>query len=355
MSGRKDLVITKLKKLKSKLLNLKSSLELKFIPVIMGSGFLSSLYFTFFSTSFYREHKSVLSGRVNYERSLSTIKESCILLRRNIHRLEKGLIMQPRRDVFASGYIDETVNCYSVAIKSNELCESEKKWATDVLAEYFNVVADVDDVRASRVKFNNVAKIGSITSIPYKYSELPEAETSYEQLIVAFKRRRSVRWYQDKVVPRELIEKAISAASLAPSACNRQPYNFRLTTNVDLASKVASIAMGTGGWSHSIPALIVVVGSLSAYPKERDRHVIYIDGALAAMQLMLALDSLGLSSCPINWPDIENLERKMGKALDLADYERPIMLISIGYADETGGIPFSDKKTNKVLVKDIIE
>jgi nitroreductase len=353
MNGKKQLVISNLKKIKAELLKFKSSFELKVIPMIMGSGFLSSLYFTFFSTSFYREHKSVLSGRVNYKRSLSSIKESCILLRRNIHRLEKGLIMQPRRDVFASGYIDETVNCYSDAIQSNELCESEKKWATDVLAEYFNVVADVDEVRASRSNFNKIAKIENITSIPYKYSELPIAETTYEQLMVAFRRRRSVRWYQDRVVPRELIEKAVSAASLAPSACNRQPYNFRLTTDTDLASKVASIAMGTGGWSHSIPALIVVVGSLSAYPKERDRHVIYIDGALAAMQLMLALDSLGLSSCPINWPDIENLEKKMAKTLELKDYERPIMLISIGYADETGGIPYSDKKTNQVLVKEI--
>jgi hypothetical protein len=57
------------------------------------------------------------------------------------------------------------------------------------------------------------------------------------------------------------------------------------------ASEVAATAMGTAGFSNNIPALIAVVGDLSAYPAERDRHVIYIDGGLATMQLMLAFET----------------------------------------------------------------
>ena len=51
--------------------------------------------------------------------------------------------------------------------------------------------------------------------------------------------------------------------------------------------------------------IIVIVGELDAYEYDRDRHLIYIDGSLAAMTFMLALETLGLSSCPINWSGVE--------------------------------------------------
>ncbi len=93
-----------------------------------------------------------------------------------------------------------------------------------------------------------------------------------------------------------------------------------------------------------------MVGDLGAYPEARDRHVIYIDGSLAAMQLMLAFESLGLSTCPINWPDIETAERRLAQKLGLAYHERTVMLLAVGYADPTGGIPYSDKKTDEELI-----
>lgn len=96
---------------------------------------------------------------------------------------------------------------------------------------------------------------------------------------------------------------------------------------------------------------MVVVGDLSAYPYERDRHLIYVDASLASMQLMLALETLGLSSCPINWPDIEVMERGMAEVLDLSFHERPIMLISVGYPDPTGNIPFSQKKSSDSMIR----
>ena len=57
--------------------------------------------------------------------------------------------------------------------------------------------------------------------------------------------------------------------------------------------------------------IVQVVGNLAAYPLERDRHLIYIDSALASMQLMLAAETLGLSTCPINWPDVDFAEQNI--------------------------------------------
>ena len=112
--------------------------------------------------------------------------------------------------------------------------------------------------------------------------------------------------------------------------------------------------MGTAGFSHNFQSLIVVVGDLNCYPYERDRHVIYINGSIAAMQLILSLETLGLSSCVINWPDIEQYEKRMSARLGLELDQRPIMVIALGYADPQGMIPFSQKKTAKQLIKEVV-
>jgi nitroreductase len=152
-------------------------------------------------------------------------------------------------------------------------------------------------------------------------------------------------------VPEDLIKKALLTALQAPSACNRQPFFFRYFDNPTDAARVASIAMGTTGYAHQIPALLVLLGDWSCFEDERDRHLPYIDGSLAAMQLMLALETLGLASCPINWPDLEPLERKMERELNLPPYIRPIMLIAVGYPDPDGGVAYSAKKSPESVLQ----
>ena len=111
-----------------------------------------------------------------------------------------------------------------------------------------------------------------------------------------------------------------------------------------MVKKVSEIPMGTKGYAHNIPVIAVIVGRQRAYFSERDRHLIYIDGSLAAMAFMFALETQGIASCPINWPDIEERERKMAKLLGLAPDERPIMLVAIGYPDPEGAVAYSQKK-----------
>lgn len=328
---------------------LKHFLKLKF----KSKRILASIYYTFFSRNFGREQKAVLAGKLAYEQSLKEIGETSILLRRNIHKLEKGLIMQPRRDVFAEGVIGETVKIYERAIKDGNLNTEEKKWFTDVLTKYFTVVKNTNTIIKAREKFEACVEHDNDSKkfIPYTFDTLPELSVNYEQLHKLFLKRRSVRWYKDKDVPITLIEKAVNLATLAPSACNRQPYSFYVSETRKKAVEIALCAGGTPGWADGIPCTIAIIGDLSAYPRERDRHLIYVDGSLASMQLMLALETLGLSTCPINWPDIESAEKKMATLLKLKPYERPVMLLSVGYALDQGGVAYSQKKNANTLIK----
>jgi nitroreductase len=141
-----------------------------------------------------------------------------------------------------------------------------------------------------------------------------------------------------------LVDKAILAANQSPSACNRQPFEYYIIDNPELVSMAVKLPMGTAGYAHNIPMLIVAVGNLEAYKEERDRHLIYIDASLSNMSLMLSLETLGLSSCSINWPDIESRESQMDKFLKLNSHQRPVMCIGVGYPDPEGMVAFSEKK-----------
>ena len=338
-----------------------------FLSLAHKSQFLSNLYYLI-SNEFSNEQQAVINGRKAYYESLKDIGETCALLRRNTHRLEKGLIMRPRRSVFAEGFIQETVDCYKDAVKSKLLAETEKKWATDVLDEYFIVVGSTPvTVQARKVYtkarqqlldfFEIAAEFPSEDACykPYSYEQLPATDISFDELKKLFIRRRSVRWYQDKKVPLELVQQAANIASFAPSACNRQPYRFLFCNEKEKAVAIAKCAGGTTGFAENLPAIIAIVGDLSAYPYERDRHLIYIDGSLAAMQLMLAFETQGLSTCSINWPEVDANERKIRKVIRLKDYERVVMLLAVGYADASGGIPYSQKKLDKTILEDISE
>ena len=144
---------------------------------------------------------------------------------------------------------------------------------------------------------------------------------------------------------RALIDRAVKVAGYSPSACNRQPFHFRIFDDPEEVQKVIKIPMGTVGFSHNVPGVIAVVGTLDAYFDERDRHIIYIDGSLASMSLIYALETQGVSSCSINWPDMPKHEKIIANVLGLKAYERVIMLIAFGYPDPSGMVPFSQKKT----------
>ncbi len=332
----------------------RNSVDFILTRVVVKSGFLSSLYYTFFSRSFYKEHRALIAGRIRYAREAKGDGNSSVLLRRNVHRMEKGLIMRPRRPIFARSYIIETVAAFEDLIQyCGEDCDQreELQWAHDVLAEYFSITDVTDDaVNAARKQFESLPPIQDGRQLkPYVRDLEGLPPVDYESMLELAKRRRSVRWYDQRPVARETIDKAMVVAGYSPSACNRQPFEFRIVDAPDKIAEISSIPMGTKGFNHNFPGVIAVVGRLSAYFHDRDKHVIYIDASLAAMSFLYALETLGVASCIINWPDIPKLERKMEKALELRADERVVMLISYGHPDPTGMVPYSQKKNLKQL------
>lgn len=62
------------------------------------------------------------------------------------------------------------------------------------------------------------------------------------QLKEAIENRRSIRKYKCEEVPNELIEELIECARLAPSAKNRQPWEFLIVKN-NTKNEIADIML----------------------------------------------------------------------------------------------------------------
>ena len=327
-----------------------STRDAMLLPLAAGSGWLSSVFYALASGAFNREHRGVAYGRRQFRRLEKVSPHHHFQLRRNIHRLEKGLVMRPRRASFGANYIEETVAMYSELLGRRQLEPSavddlELGWAQDVLTQYFDIVERSGAVARAHDRWTTLHQ-STIegTRVPYVRQLSDRPPVSYEDLHRLAIRRRSVRWYTPRPVERELIDKALQVAALSPSACNRQPFEFRIIDAPELVRRVIAIPLGTAGYGHQVPAVAVIIGRLRAFATERDRHLIYIDGGLAAMAFLLALESLNLSSVCINWADLAPQEREMSRLLHLEPDERVVMLIGFGYPDPEGMVPYSQKK-----------
>jgi nitroreductase len=344
-------MIQSLKKAYTLALNIWDKIDISLVKIFYHSILFSNMYYMLFSTSFYREHRAVLAGRAKYLKDLKSKESNYFRLVRNTHRIEKGLLMRPRRPIFARDYIEETMDSFEGIWRNNNVEKIDNpqfKWFYDVLKEYFDNIGYDYRINIQKDRFLKLIENSEIlnkedyVSIPYHRSI--DSQITYSEFFKLLKQRRSVRWFLKKKVPRETIDNAVLAACQAPSACNRQPFFYKIIDDPILIKEFVGIPMGTAGYSNSIQTFVIVVGNLDAYYSERDRHLIYIDASLANMNFMLALETLGLSSCPINWPDIEKKEKQMDKILNLKPYQRPIMCIAIGYPDPEGMVAFSEKR-----------
>jgi nitroreductase len=333
--------------IKKYLKKIKENLQKQIVIYCSSNKVFSNFYYAILSSDFGREHQSVLAGKARYLKEVNSNKSSHYLMIRNIHRIEKGLLMRPLRAIFALGYIEETIDSFEKQWEESSIeTDGQLKWAFDVLQTYFKATKRHPIIDFQEERFNKVTlySLDSSKAELIPYHNKPISNISHQEFHNLTIQRRSTRWFKKDRVPRNLIDKAILSAIQSPSACNRQPFEYRIIDDEKLLREIVELPMGTVGYAHNIPVLIVAVGNLDAYFSERDRHLIYIDASLANMSLMLGLETLGLSSCPINWPDIEMREQKMQTLLNLKKYQRPIMCLAVGYPDPEGKVASSKKK-----------
>ena len=155
--------------------------------------------------------------------------------------------------------------------------------------------------------------------------------------IAALKTRRSVRSYQDKPVPREVLEDIIDCGRLAASAINIQPWEFVVVTDSVKRRRIAEIT-DYGRFLADTPVCIVVLSRETKYFLE--------DGSAATENILLAAKAHGLGSCWIAG-DKKPYAKEICSLVGVPEGIRLISLIAIGY-------PAEDPHKEKRPLKDVL-
>lgn len=147
--------------------------------------------------------------------------------------------------------------------------------------------------------------------------------------------RKSARYFGKGCVSRDLVRKAVQIAQTAPSACNRQSIRVYACLNENLIEKVMALHKGVRGFGKP-GVVLAITGDLSLYQNELERATVFVDGGLFAMNLLYALDSFGLVSCPIIWGSEPNHDSELASLLGIPENETTVLLIVSGKCPEDG-------------------
>lgn len=146
-------------------------------------------------------------------------------------------------------------------------------------------------------------------------------------LMKALITRRSVRHFEPKPVPDELIAMLLRAAMQAPSAANAQPWHFVVMTNRLVLEKVTEFHPAAESL-HQAPIAILVCGD-STLEKRPDRWV--MDCSAATQNMLLAAHANGLGAVWLGiHPDPIRIEG-IRRLVNLPQHVHPLSLVAIGY------------------------
>lgn len=157
------------------------------------------------------------------------------------------------------------------------------------------------------------------------------------EVLQAVKKRRSIRRFQNKNIPDELIPHLEDSLLWAPSAGNLQSRRFYFVYRGDVKEKLVKAAYDQDFISQA-PLVVVCCSDLriELHYGTRGTSLYSLQDVAASVQnLMLVAQSLSLGTV---WVGAFR-EGQVHTILDLPHYLRPVALIPVGYPDEDPSPP----------------
>ncbi len=182
-------------------------------------------------------------------------------------------------------------------------------------------------------------------------------------------KRRTVRDFADRPVPKEVIEKIILTASTAPSGAHKQPWTFCAVSNPDIKKQIRAAAEEEEYESYNgrmpeewladllplqtdwhkefleiAPWLIIVFKRIyepGDGGKKKNNYYVQESVGLACGFLLTAIHNAGLVALT-HTPSPMNF---LSKILNRPEHEKPFLLIPVGYPADNCLVPDLQRKS----------
>lgn len=294
-------------------------------------------------------HKSMFWGQ-NHSMGLSQLRAKLLFY---YHKIEKGLCMPGRQRLFGIEVIPQIISIMKCWKTSNfSIDDPIYVGALNSLKAYANHIQSKnldphDQILTSVHTFLEEdchQDISPDTPIVIQTDALTEAVsfTSLQKLYLA---RRSVRNFDSRPVPQEILQNSVEIAQLSPSACNRQPCHVLAIRDEKFRTSLLAHQNGNAGFGQLAPLLLVVTANADHFFGAIERNQPYIDGGLFTMSLLYALEVQGLATCCLNWCVTPKTDMTVHRLLDIPASQKIIMYIAVGYPYEETRVPKSHRKT----------
>jgi nitroreductase len=137
--------------------------------------------------------------------------------------------------------------------------------------------------------------------------------------------RRSIRNYENKDIPEEVLQQILEAGRQAPSAANRQPVRFIVVTDQDILKNLCDSVI-----TRFVKAAPVAIAGCADAKSFLTGKWAVVDTAIAMQNMVIAAWALGIGSC---WIGACN-EEKVRKLLKIPDRWKFVGLLTLGYPAE---------------------
>lgn len=144
-------------------------------------------------------------------------------------------------------------------------------------------------------------------------------------------KRRSIRKYLDKEIDRRIVVDLLECAMAAPSACNKQPWEFYVIENQDVLKEIKMCSRYS---QFNSPLVIIVCGNQERSLSKKENDFWIQDVSAAIENILLRATSIGLGTVWCGLTPTEIPTKKVKEVLSLPEYIIPLGMIHIGYPDE---------------------
>jgi nitroreductase len=241
-------------------------------------------------------------------------------LRQAAHIIDKGLRRPDAEPGHSARWYQSAQEALSHLRGSPILVDPSLTWALKKLSDY-------EAVQSGQAR--------SAEPLPER-----EAVLSQESLHGLITSRRSVRFFEEREISADVVEKVIDVINWSPTSCNRQPAKVYVANDPELARSCLDTCQGATGFGAFVPCFLCFCADLRSYWLPKEMLLPVIDVSLGIQNCCLMAHAMGLGITLLSWAQhTEDEDARLRGMLGIPEHYEIVLNAALGYPAQRPEVP----------------